>query len=118
MEEKPVTLNDLMSDETKAKKESYLNYVSYLFNKYDVRDEEYNKYLMMSQNYIEEFGYDCYERGFDAGVKADEEQFEERLQEIADVLEIVNQERLNKIVSGKEENKGLNDFTGFKEWWK
>lgn len=98
-EASPVTLNDLMSEETKIKKESYLNYVSYLFNKYDVKDDEYNKYLMMSHEFIEDFGYDCYEHGFDAGMKADEERFEERLQEVADVLEIVNKDKIHKLMN-------------------
>lgn len=97
-EDKPVTLSDLMSVETKIKKESYFNYVSYLFNKYDVSDDEFNKYLTMSHEFIEDFGYDCYEQGFDAGIKADEERFEERLQEIADVLEIVNNDKINRIM--------------------
>lgn len=97
-EGKPVTLSDLMSMETKIKKESYLNYVSYLFNKYDIKDDEFNKYLAMSHEFIEEFGYDCYENGFDAGIKADEERFEERLQEIADVLEIVNKDKIRRLL--------------------
>lgn len=96
---KSATLSELMGSETIIKKESYLNYVSYLFNKYDVRDDEYNKYLMMSHEFINSFAYDCYEHGYDAGMKADEEKFEERLQEIADILEMLNRDSLNKLKS-------------------
>lgn len=96
-EEKPITIHDLMGEETKVRKDACLNYVSYLFNKYNVKDDEFNKFLAVFQEYVENFCYDCYEAGFDAGVKADEEQFEERLQEIADVLEIVNKNKRKKL---------------------
>ena len=101
-EEKPVTLHGMMTDETKVRKDAYLNYVSYLFNKYDVTDDEFNKYLSISQSYVESFCYDTYEGVFEAGLKADEELFEERLQEVADVLEIVNNNKLSKLMENKD----------------